>query len=157
MSPYLWIKLVHIISATILFGTGLGIAFFMLKAYLSGNQVVMSITTRNVVLADWIFTTPAVVIQFASGLWLTRQIGIPFDSMWFVSVISLFILVGGCWIPVVWIQMRIRDFRSSDDVGFSYRRLMSMWVVLGAVAFTGVLLLFFLMVFRVGVDQPLFS
>jgi uncharacterized membrane protein len=157
MSPYLWIKLVHIISATILFGTGLGIAFFMLKAYLSGNQDTMVVTTRNVVLADWIFTTPAVVIQFASGLWLTQQIGIPFDSVWFVLVVSLFVLVGGCWVPVVWIQLRIRDIVASNVDVIDCRRLMSVWMVLGAVAFSGVLLLFFLMVFRVGVDQPVFS
>lgn len=157
MSPYLWIKLVHIISATILFGTGLGIAFFMLKAYLSGNQDTMVVITRNVVLADWIFTTPAVVIQLASGLWLTQKIGTPFDSVWFVSVISLFVLVGGCWIPVVWIQIKIRDVVASDGDKLDCRRLMSIWMVLGAVAFSGVLLLFFLMVFRVGIDQSVFS
>ena len=157
MSPYLWIKLVHIISATILFGTGLGIAFFMLKAYLSGNQDTMVTTTQNVVLADWIFTTPAVVIQVASGLWLTQKIGIPFNSVWFVSVISLFCLVGGCWIPVVRIQMRIRDIVASGRGGVDCRRLMLTWMVLGAVAFSGVLLLFFLMVSRVGIDRLIFS
>ena len=63
MTLYLWIKLLHILSATVLFGTGMGTAFFMLKAYLSANDEAMAVTTRSVVMADWIFTTPAVVMQ----------------------------------------------------------------------------------------------
>jgi len=150
MNAYLWVKLIHIIGATVLFGTGLGIAFFMLKAFLSGNREALAITSRNVVLADWIFTTPAVVIQLVSGVWLTQQIGIPFDSAWFIAVASLFVLVGACWIPVVWIQIRIRKIVSDGGSGVDIRRLMSIWTGLGVIAFTGVLLLLFLMVSRVG-------
>lgn len=157
MSLYLWIKLLHIVSATILFGTGLGIAYFMLKAYLSGNEDTMAITTRNVVLADWIFTTPAVAIQLASGLWLTRQIGISFDSVWFVLVAGLFVLVGACWIPVVRIQIRIRDVMADKGNEGECRRLMKSWMILGAIAFACVLALFYLMVFKVGIGQPVFS
>jgi len=151
MNAYLWIKLVHIVGATVLFGTGLGVAFFMLKAFLSGNREALAVTTRNVVLADWIFTAPAVVVQLISGLWLTRQIGIPFDSAWFVAVTSLFVLVGACWIPVVWIQIRIRKIVSEGGGRAEVQRLMTVWIGLGAVAFAGVLLLLFLMVSRVGV------
>lgn len=151
MNAYLWIKLVHIVGATVLFGTGLGIAFFMLKAFLSGNREALAVTARNVVLADWIFTAPAVVIQLLSGVWLTRQIGIPFDSAWFVAVVGLFILVGACWIPVVWIQIRVRKIVSDGGSSVDIQRLMSVWIGLGAVAFAGVLLLLFLMVSRVGI------
>lgn len=150
MNSYLWIKLVHIVGATVLFGTGLGIAFFMLKAFLSGSREALAVTARNVVLADWIFTAPAVVIQLLSGVWLTRQIGIPFDSAWFVAVVGLFILVGACWIPVVWIQIRIRKIVSDGGSSVDIQRLMSVWIGLGAVAIIGVLLLLFLMVSRVG-------
>jgi uncharacterized membrane protein len=79
MDLYSWIKLLHILSSTLMFATGLGAAFFMLRAYLSGNTEAMKITTRNAVLADWLFTTPSVVVQLATGLWLTWQLGIPFD------------------------------------------------------------------------------
>ena len=109
MNSYLWIKLLHILSATVLFGTGMGTAFMMLRAYLSKNDDAMAVTSRNVVMADWLFTTPAVVVQLATGLWLMGKLGIAFDSAWFVAVISLFVLVGACWIPVVWIPIRIRD------------------------------------------------
>ena len=150
MSVYLWIKLVHILSATILFGTGLGTAFFMLKAYLSKNDQAMRITTSTVVMADRIFTTPAVVIQLATGLWLTRKLNIPFDSWWFIVVVSLYALVGICWIPVVWIQIRIRNLIANGESRDSYQKLMRIWVALGVPAFSSVVLIFYLMVSRLG-------
>ena len=150
MSAYLWIKLVHILSATILFGTGLGTAFFMLKAYLSRNDQAMRITTSTVVMADWIFTTPAVVIQFVTGLWLTRKLNIPYDSWWFIVVVSLYALVGICWIPVVWIQIRIRNLIANGESRDSYQKLMRIWVALGVPAFCSVVLIFYLMVSMLG-------
>lgn len=150
MNAYLWIKLLHILSATILFGTGLGTAFFMLKAYVSNNDEAMAVTTRHVVTADALFTAPAVVVQLATGLWLTSNLGIAFDSAWFIAVIGLFVLVGLCWLPVVWIQIRIRNLIDAGAVRDDYRGLMRAWVALGVPAFTAVLLLFFLMVSKLG-------
>ena len=140
----------HILSATILFGTGLGTAFFMLKAYLSKNDQAMRITTSTVVMADRIFTTPAVVIQLATGLWLTRKLNIPFDSWWFIVVVSLYALVGICWIPVVWIQIRIRNLIADGESRDRYQKLMRVWVALGVPAFSSVILIFYLMVSRLG-------
>ena len=157
MSLYLSIKLIHILSATILFGTGLGTAFFMLKTYYDRNHEALAITTRNVVLADWIFTAPAVIVQLATGLWLTWYVGIPFGSLWFVLVAGLFVFVGACWIPVVWIQIRLRQISSRSEDKGEFQRLMLIWVVLGAMAFSGVLVLFFLMVFRTGIDRLIFQ
>lgn len=157
MSLYLWIKLLHIVSAAVLFGTGLGTAFFMLRTYLSENEEAIRVTTRNVVLADWIFTTPAVVIQFSTGLWLTYQLGIPFGSAWFVAVICLFAFVGACWIPVVWIQIRVRKMFAEGAERNTYTKLMRVWIGLGIPAFTSVLLLFFLMVSKIGADRILFA
>jgi uncharacterized membrane protein len=150
MTGYLWIKLLHILSATVLFGTGIGTAFFMLRAYRSMNDDAMAVTIRNVVLADWLFTTPAVVVQFATGLWLTNRLGIAFDSRWFVTVISLFVFVGFCWIPVVWIQIRIRDLIASGAGRDSYVGLMRAWIALGVPAFSSVLILFYLMLSKTG-------
>lgn len=150
MTSYLWIKLLHILSATVLFGTGIGTAFFMLRAHLSNNEEAMVVTTRNVVMADWLFTTPAVVIQLLSGLWLTDKLGIAFDSVWFVTVISLFVFVGACWIPVVRIQLRIRDLIAAGAGRESYRKLMRTWIVLGVLAFSSVIILFYLMVSKTG-------
>ncbi len=150
MNLYLWIKLLHIVGATVLFGTGLGTAFFMLTAYLSENEEAMAVTSRHVVLADWVFTTPAVIVTLTTGLWLTHKVGIPFSSVWFVAVISLFAFVGACWIPVVWIQVRVRDLISSGADRSEYRKLMLVWIALGVPAFASVLVLFYLMVSRIG-------
>lgn len=157
MNAYLSIKLIHILSATILFGTGIGTAFFMLKAYLSGNRDAFAITTRNVVLADWLFTTPAVVVQLVTGIWLTQKLGIPFGSVWFALVIGLFVLVGACWIPVVWIQIRLRQIAARGGIEADFRKLMRVWMVLGIIAFSAVLVLFVLMVSRFGVNQLVFQ
>lgn len=156
MSAYYWIKLLHILSATILFGTGIGTAFFMYKAFKSQNREAIRITTQNVVLADWLFTTPAVVIQLPTGVWLTIQLNIPFESAWFVIVISMFIIIGACWIPVVWIQIRIREIITGGGEIEDTNRLMRYWISLGIPAFSCVLILYFLMVSKIGVGYLLF-
>jgi uncharacterized membrane protein len=150
MNMYLWVKLVHVVSATLLFGTGIGSAFFMLRTYLSRNDEAMRITARNVVIADWLFTAPAVVIQFASGLWLTAELKIAYDSAWFVAVVSLYALAGACWIPVVWLQIRVRDMAAAGQGRESYVKLMRLWMALGVPAFASVLVIFFLMISKLG-------
>lgn len=157
MSAYLAVKLVHILSATVLFGTGVGTAFFMFTAWRSGNLEAMRVTTRNVVLADWLFTTPAVAVQFVTGVWLTLQLGIPLGSLWFAAVMALFLLAGACWIPVVVIQIRLRERLRRGDRDGRYDHLMRWWVALGIPAFGSILLLFALMVYRPWVGTIVFS
>ena len=146
MNVYLWVKLIHIVSATILFGTGIGTAFFMLRAWLSHDDQAFAVTTRSVVLADWLFTTPAVVIQLATGLWLASHLGISLTSNWFILVIGLYAFVGMCWLPVVWIQIRVRNLIDAGKSRDSYERLMRFWIALGIPAFIAVLVIFYLMV-----------
>ncbi len=157
MDLYLSIKLLHIVSATLLFGTGLGTAFFMFRTYMSENSEAMRITTSNVVLADWLFTTPAVVMQLVSGLWLTQRLGIPYNSIWFLTVITLFCLVGACWLPVVCIQIKVRNIIREDRPFDDCKSLMAAWIALGIPAFVSVLVLFALMVYRPWVDRILFA
>lgn len=150
LTTYLWIKLLHVLSATILFGTGIGTAFFMLKTYLAQDDDALRVTARNVVIADWLFTAPAVVIQAVTGLWLTAELNIAWDSPWFIAVASLFVFVGACWIPVVWVQIRIRDLLAAGNGRESCTRLMRVWMALGIPAFTSVLIIFFLMFSKLG-------
>lgn len=157
MDGYLIVKLLHILSAAVLFGTGIGTAFFMLRAWQSTSDEAMRETTTHVVQADWLFTTPAVVVQLVSGLWLTSQIGISYLSVWFGVVIGLFVFVGACWLPVVWIQIRLRELIRSDTESSQCRRLMRWWVALGIPAFMAVLALFVLMVYKPWVGIMLFN
>ena len=149
--------MLHILSATLILGTGLGTAFFMLRAHLSQNTDAMKITTQSVVLADWIFTTPAVVIQFLTGLWLTSRLGIPYGSVWCISVLALFVLVGICWLPVVFIQIRIREIIRNGGTPDDYRALMKIWIGLGIPAFASILMLVYLMVSKLGTGTIIFA
>lgn len=157
MNTYLAIKTIHVISASILFGTGIGTAFFMLRAYLSGNREALIVTTRNVVIADWLFTTPAVFVQIITGFWLTSLLKIAYGSLWFISVMSLFVFVGACWIPVVGIQIRMRAALSRGVEIGELAPLMRVWVALGVPAFLSMILLYLLMVSKHGVTTMLFA
>ena len=155
MNGYLAVKLVHVLGATILFGTGIGTAWFMLRAWRSGDAAAFRHTARAVVMADWLFTAPAVVVQFVSGLWLAGRLGIPADSAWLVTVVALYAVVGCCWLPVVWIQLRVRDrLRAGAEPG-ACAPLMRWWVALGIPAFAIVVVLFVLMIYRPGLHTSI--
>lgn len=152
MDNFLLLKMTHILSAVILAGTGGGIAFFMFTAYLSNNVTAIAVTTRNVVLADWIFTAPAVVLQFVTGILLMLTLGYSFTSSWFCLVVALFTFIGACWIPVVLIQYKLKRLADASlKTGLldpEFRRMMRWWVVLGIPAFGSILILFWLMIFK---------
>ncbi|MFB9067784.1 DUF2269 family protein [Pseudofulvimonas gallinarii] len=153
MEPYHLLKLVHILSATLLFGTGLGTAFFMWMAHRRGEVAAIAVTARHVVLADWLFTSPAVVAQFVSGALLVRLVGWPWTQPWLQLAIALFVMVGLCWLPVVAIQLRVRAlaeaaWRRGEPLPPQYHRLMRWWFALGWPAFIGVVVIFVLMVSR---------
>src|SRR5277367_1449138 len=109
MSGYLWVKWLHIVSSTILFGTGAGIAFFFVRAQRTGDTRIIASVARDVVLADAVFTAAAVVIQPISGVALALMAGYPLSSPWLLLSIALYLLVGACWLPVVWLQIWMRD------------------------------------------------
>ena len=152
MDSYLMLKLVHILSAVVLAGTGIGIAFFMFMANRSKDIHAIAVTARHVVLADWIFTTPAIILQLLTGIGLMKVLGWSFASPWFVAVIGLFVLIGACWIPVVLNQYQLREIAKAQVetavIEARFRQLMQRWTVLGILAFTGIVIMFWLMVMK---------
>lgn len=161
MTAYEAIKIVHIFGTVLLFGTGLGTAFFLLMAYRSRDIDAIRVTTRNVVVADWLFTAPAVVVQPITGALLMHQLGRSYDSAWFLGVTLLYVLTGACWIPVVFIQYRLRDYAASatNYSGLSpvFHQLMRRWIAFGIPAFTAVLVIVILMVTSFGAATSLFK
>lgn len=148
---YMTLKLIHILSSTILFGTGLGTAFYMWRAQLSGNLSTFRIVAKNVVLADWIFTTPAVIIQPLTGIGMMHLVGFSWQQPWLYWSICLFTFVGVCWLPVVYIQIKVAKLLQSDQPDLQrIKRLMFCWYSLGVPAFLGVIGIFYLMVSKVG-------
>lgn len=153
MDSYLLIRLIHILSATLLFGTGLGTAFYMWRAHKSGDARVIADVARNVVLADWLFTTPAVIIQPISGLWLVSARGYALTEPWILLSLVLFVVAGACWLPVVWLQIQMRNLaviaaQTQTTLDARYHRYMRWWFLLGWPAFAAVLIIFGLMVFK---------
>ncbi len=150
MADYLLLKTVHVLSSTLLFGTGLGTAFHGWMANRSGDLAARRVVNRNVVLADWLFTTPAVIVQPVTGVWLARIAGIPFETSWLLTAILLYLFVGACWLPVVWIQIRMRRMveKARDEAALpaAYFRLSRIWFWLGWPAFTGVIVIYWLMI-----------
>jgi uncharacterized membrane protein len=151
MSWYVWVKWLHIVSSTVLFGTGLGIAFFFVRAQRSRNEVIIAAVARDVVLADAVFTVAAVIIQPLSGVALALLAGYPLSSPWLLASIAIYFLVGACWLPVVWLQIRMRDLAvaaaaTSSPLPMEYQKLYRCWFALGWPAFVGVLGIFYLMV-----------
>lgn len=153
MDSYLLLRLVHILSAAILLGTGLGTAFFMWRANRAGDLAAIAITARNVVLADWLFTAPAVLVQPITGFLLLREAGWELTEGWILLSLVLYAITGACWLPVVWLQTRMRDLAvKSLAAGLQlpslYHRYMRIWFTLGWPAFASVLTIFALMVIK---------
>ena len=145
------VKTLHILSATVLFGTGLGTAFQMWFAHLSGDPRTVATVARNVVRADFCFTTPAVILQPASGLVLIHLSGLDVAASWLMAAYGLYLLIGLCWLPVVWLQIRARDLAVAAVAGGTplppeYHRVMRLWFGLGWPAFLGTMAIFWLMV-----------
>jgi len=148
---YLLVKWLHILSSTVLFGTGLGSAFYMYFTSLTRNPQVMAVVVRHVVIADWLFTTPAIILQPLTGLYLMHLMGIPLATPWILWSVALYLLAGAAWLPVVWMQIQMREMATTAAAAGSpvpprYWRFLRIWVALGFVAFGALVAVFYLMV-----------
>ncbi|WP_288730430.1 DUF2269 domain-containing protein [uncultured Pseudoxanthomonas sp.] len=151
MSFYLTLKTLHILSSTVLFGTGLGSAYYSLRAWLSGRVEVIAVTFRHLVFADWVFTATAAVFQPLSGLGLAHMAGFDITQPWLLWSLGLYVFAGACWLPVVWLQIRIHRLaeaalRDGTPIAPVAARYMRLWFILGWPAFAAFLAIFHLMV-----------
>ena len=148
---YLILKVIHILSGAVLFGTGAGIAFFMLRAHATKDPRTVASVGRIVVLADFVFTASAVVVQPISGLALIHLQGYALTEPWLLAACALYVLIGVCWLPVVWFQWRMvqlaeRAAEEGASLPPAYHRLFRAWFILGWPAFAGVIGIYALMV-----------
>jgi uncharacterized membrane protein len=153
MTTYFALKFLHVIGGSILLGTGAGIAFFMLAAHLDGRPIIVAGVARIVVIADFIFTATAVVIQPITGILLARNVGYSLFDAWILWSIILYLITGAFWLPVVWMQMRLRDIaveaaREKTELPRDYHVLFWWWFAFGFPAFGAVLAIFWLMIAR---------
>jgi uncharacterized membrane protein len=153
MSLYLILKWLHVIGATVLLGTGAGIAFFMLMAHRTRDPKIIAEVAAMVVLADFIFTLSAVIIQPVTGVALAHVAGYPLASGWIAASTALYLFTGAFWIPVVFMQRKMRDLaraaaNASAPLPEEYFRLYRRWFAFGFPAFFAVLTIFWLMIAR---------
>lgn len=153
MELYVLLKIAHVIGATVLLGTGAGIAFFMLMAHRTRDAALIAHTAGVVVIADWLFTASAVALQPITGAALAHLTGQPLFSGWLGLSLLLYVVTGAFWLPVVWIQARMRDLaveaaRSGAPLPPAYDRLFRIWFACGFPAFGAVLAIIALMVIK---------
>ena len=146
------IKTLHILSATILFGTGIGSAYYLWRANRTGDARVIAPVARHVVQADWLFTTPAVIFQPLSGAWMAYLAEHPWTG-WLGVSIFLYLIAALCWLPVVWLQLKMRSMAEASRpdgraLPSDYWRYARIWFWLGVPAFTSVIGIYFLMVIK---------
>ena len=150
---YLLLKLIHIIGSAVLFGTGLGIAFFMYMANRTADPAAIAHTARVVVVADALFTATAVVVQPLTGWAMAAMVGYSTFHFWIKATLALYVFVGLCWLPVVLIQIRMRDLAAVAAAERTllpprYHTYFKVWFWLGWPAFIGVLAIFVLMLWK---------
>jgi uncharacterized membrane protein len=153
MTLYLALKYVHVIGASVLLGTGAGIAFFMLAAHLTRNTATVAGVARIVVLADFLFTATAAVVQPVSGVALAWEAGYALTEGWIMLSIALYLFVGAFWLPVVWMQMKMRDLAQAAlaqnaPLPERYHLLFRLWFLFGFPAFAAMLAIYWLMISR---------
>lgn len=158
MDAYFTARWLHILSSTVLFGTGIGTAFQMVWAMRGGRLETIHSVASGVVMADWIFTTPAGVIQPLTGLWLIHLAGHPWNAPWLVVTYGLYCLAFAAWAPVVHLQIRIRDLAGAalaagQPLPPRAWQLYRIWFALGWPAFAALVAVFWLMVTKPGLWQ----
>ena len=155
MNLYLTLKWIHILSSVVLVGTGLGSAYYMFFANRSRDLAAQAVVTRLVVQADWWFTTPTVLLQPATGLAMVYLAGFPLSTPWIAASLVLYAVAGLCWLPVVWLQIRMRALaQQAAEAGTPlaplYWRYARWWEALGYPAFAAMVVVFYLMVAKPG-------
>lgn len=151
MNTYLVLKWIHILSSVLMVGTGFGSAFYMFFANRSGNVAAQAVVSRLVVRADAWFTTPAVIVQPVTGVWMAHLAGWPLTTPWLAASIALYALAGACWLPVVWLQVRMARLAQAANaqnapLPGAYASLQRAWEWLGYPAFIVMLAVYWLMV-----------
>jgi uncharacterized membrane protein len=148
---YLIVKWLHVLSSTVLFGTGLGSAYYMFFVSRTRDAQAAAIVSRYLVRADWIFTATTVIFQPFSGVYMAHLANIPLTSRWIVASVVLYFLAGACWLPVVWMQIRMRNMAAVASVRHTalpelYWTYLGRWTLLGIPAFVALVAVFWLMV-----------
>lgn len=148
-----FVKYLHVLSSTLLFGTGIGTAYYLFFISRTRDARVVAAVARRVVAADWLFTATTIVFQPLSGIYLAHRLGIPLSTPWLYWSLVLFVIAALCWLPVVWLQIRLRDIAeqaaaAGRELPMNYAKTLAWWAALGVPALVSFLAIFYMMVAR---------
>ena len=150
MTLYLLLKLLHILCSVLLLGTGLGCACYALRAWRSGQVALVASSFRRLVRVDWLIIVPTAIFLPLSGLGLARLGGWPLNHTWLLGSVGLLALAGLCWLPVLWLQMRVRNLsaealRNGESLPARAGRYLRIRLALGWPPLLALLVIFWLM------------
>ncbi len=149
---FLFLKWIHILSAVVMLGTGLGSAFYLYRANREGDLHAIRFVLKNVILADWLFTVPPIALLPVTGVWMMRINGATFSDLWIWLSLVLFVIAGLCWVPAAVLQYKMKALSDhapdKERLPVSYWHYERLWLVLGVSAFPAVLVIFSLMIFK---------
>ncbi len=141
-------------SAILLLGTGLGSAFYAMRVNRSGNLHSIRFVLKNIILADWLFTVPPIVLIPVTGVWLMRINGYPFSTLWIWLSLVLFVVAGLCWMPAAILQYKMKAIseqsQDKESLPATYWKYERLWSLLGIIAFPAMIAIFTLMIFKPG-------
>jgi uncharacterized membrane protein len=151
MTLYFLVKYLHVLGAIVILGTGGGIAFFMLMAHRTGDAAFIARTAAIVVIADMLFTLTAVLLQPVSGGVLMMLSSTAFNERWLMSSLGLYAVAGLFWVPVIFMQMEMRDLardaaRQNQPLPPRYFALIRRWFLFGIPGFGSVMAILWLMI-----------
>lgn len=147
---YLWLKFIHVISSTVLFGTGIGTASVMLYGHRTKDPLIIAAIARYVVMADWIFTGTSALLQPLTGFAMVFMVGYAWSALWIWGSILGYFIAAFCWFPVVYLQIKMRDLAEiaaaqNTPLPADYYRYFKYWFLLGCPAFVSLVFVFYLM------------
>ena len=149
---FLILKWVHILSAVVLLGAGAGSAFYLHRANRVGNLHTIRFVLKNVILADWLFTVPPIVLIPVTGVWMMHISGYAFSVLWIWLSLTLFVIAGLCWVSAAILQIRMKSLADSaldkERLPATYWHYERLWRILGVAAFPAVIAIFTLMIFK---------
>ncbi|HAU0707322.1 TPA: DUF2269 domain-containing protein [Legionella pneumophila] len=147
---YFYLKFIHVLSSTILFGTGIGTASVMIYGHRTKNPIVIAAISKYVVFADWIFTGTSGILQPLTGFAMVYLAGFSWTSFWILGSILGYVVAACCWFPVVYLQIKMRDLaietvKNNTTLPKKYDRYFLYWFILGWPAFLSLVGVFYLM------------
>ena len=151
METFSLLELLHILGAMVLFGSGLGIAFFMVAASRSGNVALIAGTARIVVIADIALMATAFVLQPITGLGMAHIAHIHLWQSWIAISLGLYAVIGLLWLPGFWLRLQMREMAATalaagTPLPERYRQFMRLWYWCGAPGFVAIITILYFMV-----------